>query len=63
MKWMYVLRPQSSTFDKYSHGSLSRANRKEPVEGDKQEVEHYAYQDDRIVDLYIRLCGFPVYTP
>ena len=38
MKLMRVSRPQRSTFDRYLHGSLSKADRTEPVENDKWEV-------------------------
>jgi len=63
MKLMGVLRLRHRTFDEYPRSSLSKADRTEPVGGDKQEAGHYAYQDDRILDVYICVCSFPVYTP
>ena len=60
---MGVLRPQHTTFDEYPRSSLSKPDRTEPVEGDKKEAGYCAYRDDRILDVYICVCSFPVYIP
>ena len=63
MKLVGVLRPRCSTPGKYLRGSLSKVDPTEPAGVDRQEAGHCAYQDDRILDLYICVCSFLVYTP